>query len=177
MKRFLIAALPFTFLAFTVPVWKIKTDTAEVKFKIKNMGSWVPGTLGGLDGTIHFDPNDLAHSSITGSVDVSTINTENSGRDKHLKNADYFDAPTYPKMSLKSKSIKKGETDYVMDADLTIKSTTKTVSIPFSFTDAGDGKGLFKSEFSIDRVDYGVGEKGTVMGDVVNITLFIPVYK
>src|SRR5215216_5478431 len=125
MKRMLFV-LPLVFLAFTVPAWKIKTDTSEVKFKIKNMGSWVPGTLGGLEGNIHFDANDLSHSTISGSVDVSTINTENSGRDKHLKNADFFDAPTYPKMSLKSKSIKKDGSDYSMEVDLTIKSTTKT---------------------------------------------------
>lgn len=176
MKR-LAFALPFVFLAFTVPTWKIKTETSEVKFKIKNFGSWVSGTIGGLAGTIHFDPNDLANSSISGSVDVTTIDTKNEGRDKHLKNADFFDAPTYPKMSLKSKSIKKNGTDYTLEASLTIKSTTKTVEIPFSFTDAGGGKGLFKAEFTIDRVEYGVGEKGTVMGDNVTIDLFVPVYQ
>src|SRR5687768_5816296 len=100
MKR-LVFLIPFTFLAFTVPTWKIKTETSEVKFKIKNFGNWVNGTIGGLAGTIHFDPNDVANSSISGSVDVNTISTENAGRDKHLKNADFFDAPTYPKMSLK----------------------------------------------------------------------------
>jgi polyisoprenoid-binding protein YceI len=176
MKRLFFAA-PLLFLAFTVPTWKIKTDTSTITFKIKNAGSNVSGTLGGLTGTIHFDPNDLAHSSITGSVDVNTISTENSGRDKHLKNADFFDAPTYPKMTLTSKSIKKEGTDYSMEASLTIKSTTKTVTIPFSFTEADATKGLFKSEFSIDRVEYGVGESGLIMGNTVHISLFVPVFQ
>jgi polyisoprenoid-binding protein YceI len=176
MKR-LALFLPVALLAFTVPTWKIKTDTSEVKFKIKNMGSWVSGSIGGLAGTIHFDPNDLANSSISGSVDVNTISTENSGRDKHLKNADFFDAPTYPKMSLKSKSIKKNGSDYTLEASLTIKATTKTVSIPLSFTDAGGGKGLFKADFEIDRVEYGVGENGAIMGNTVKISLFVPVYQ
>ena len=176
MKKSLFL-IPIVFLAFTVPTWKIKTETSTITFKIKNAGSWVPGSIGGLAGTIKFDPADLANSSITGSVDVSTISTANSGRDKHLKNPDFFDAPTYPKMSLKSKSIKKDGADYLMEASLTIKNTTKTVTIPFSFTLADATKGLFKSEFEIDRVDYGVGENGLVMGNTVKIVLFVPVYQ
>lgn len=174
-KLFLI--VPLTFWAFTAPTWKIKTDTSTVTFKIKNAGSWVSGSLSGLSGTIKFGPDDLASSSITGTVDVSTIDTKNSGRDKHIKNPDFFDAPTYPKMTLKSKSIKKEGSDYSMEASLTIKSTTKTVTIPFSFTAADATKGLFKSEFSIDRVEYGVGESGVIMGNTVKITLFVPVYQ
>jgi polyisoprenoid-binding protein YceI len=176
MKR-LMFALPLAFLAFTVPTWKIKTETSTVTFKIKNAGSWVSGSIGGLTGTIHFSPDDLANSSITGSVDVNTINTENSGRDKHLKNADFFDAPTYPHMTIKSKSIKKSGNDYVMEASLTVKSTTKTISLPFTYTAADATKGLFKAEFEIDRVEYGVGESGVIMGNTVKISLFVPVYQ
>jgi polyisoprenoid-binding protein YceI len=176
MKR-LMFALPLLFLAFTVPTWKIKTETSTVTFKIKNAGSWVSGSIGGLTGAIHFSPDDLANSTITGSVDLNTINTENSGRDKHLKNADFFDAPTYPHMTIKSKSIKKDGSNYIMDASLTIKATTKTISLPFSFTAADATKGLFKAEFEIDRVEYGVGESGLIMGNTVKISLFVPVYQ
>ncbi len=176
MKK-LIYILPLALMAFTVPTWKIKADTATITFKIKNAGSWVSGSLGGLTGTIKFSPDDLTNSSITGSVDVNTISTENSGRDKHLKNADFFDAPTYPKMTIKSKSIKKSGTDYSMEASLTIKATTKTITLPFSFTLADATKGLFKAEFEIDRVDYGVGENGLIMGNTVKIVLFVPVYQ
>ncbi len=176
MKR-LFFLLPITFLAFTVPTWKIKTDTSTVTFKIKSTGSWVSGSISGLTGTIKFSPDDLANSSLSGSVDVNTIDTKNGGRDKHLKNADFFDAPTYSHMTLKSKSIKKEGSDYSMEASLTIKATTKTVTIPFSFTPADATKGLFKAEFSIDRVEYGVGENGPMMGNTVKISLFVPVYQ
>ena len=176
MKR-LIFLLPLALMAFTVPTWKIKTDTSEVKFKIKNAGIWVHGTLSGLDGHIQFDPNDLANSSLNGSVDVNTINTDNSARDKHLKSADYFDAATYPKMTIKSKSIQKSSTGYSMEASLTIKNVTKTITLPFSFAEADASKGLFQTEFTIDRTEYGVGESGVIMGSTVDVTLFVPVYK
>jgi polyisoprenoid-binding protein YceI len=64
-----------------------------------------------------------------------------------------------------------------MEANLTIKAVTKTVTIPFSFVEADATKALFKSEFSIDRVEYGVGESGVVMGNTVKISLFVPVYQ
>lgn len=176
MKK-LIFVLPLAFLAFTVPTWKIKTDTATITFKIKNAGNWVSGSIGGLTGTIKFATTDLANSSITGSVDVNTIDTKNGGRDKHLKNADFFDAPTYPKMTIKSKSIKKDGDNYSMEASLTIKNTTKTISLPFTFTLADATKGLFQASFEIDRVEYGVGESGLIMGNTVKIVLFVPVYQ
>lgn len=176
MKKMMLIPL-VALLSFNVPTWKIKTETSEVKFKIKNFGSWVDGSLSGLEGSIHFDPANPAQSSITGSVDVSTINTGNSGRDKHLKNEDYFDVTVYPRMTLKSKSIKKEGNDYIMEADLTIKATTKHISVPFSFTAADGDKGLFKSEFSIDRTEFSLGGTNSPMGTTVKISLFVPVYK
>lgn len=176
MKRIFLLPV-IALVSFTVPNWKIKTETSEVKFKIKNFGAWVDGTLSGLEGSIHFDPSNPGQSTINGSVDVSTINTGNTGRDKHLKNEDFFDVTKYPRMTLKSKSIKKEGNDYVMDADLTIKATTKHISIPFSFTAADSDKGLFKSEFSIDRTEFSLGGTNSPMGTTVKITLFVPVYK
>lgn len=154
--------------------WKVKEDAAEVKFKIKNFGVWVEGSLGGLKADILFDPASPDKGSIKATVDVNTINTGISSRDSHLRNEDYFDVAKYPTMTIQSAQLEKSGDQYKLNGKMTIKSTTREISFPFVFGEV-DGKGVFRAEFEINRVDYGVGGGGGPMGETVKITLSVPV--
>ena len=44
----------------------------------------------------HFSPANINASAMEASVDVNTINTDNSIRDGHLRAEDYFDVLHYP---------------------------------------------------------------------------------
>jgi polyisoprenoid-binding protein YceI len=63
-----------------------------------------------------------------------------------------------------------------MDADLTIKGVTKPVIIAFSFTPAGNG-GLFMSQFTLNREDFGLGKSGGSVAKEVSVKLEVPVNK
>jgi polyisoprenoid-binding protein YceI len=154
--------------------WKVKDDAVEVKFRIKNFGVWVEGSFGGMIADIAFDAATPQAGTIKASVETGTINTGIESRDKHLKSEDYFDAATYPKITMQSTSIEKKGDQLQFTGKLTIKSTTKTLSFPFAFADL-DGKGIFRAEFEIDRTAYGVGSSGGPMGETVKITLSVPV--
>src|SRR4051812_31567402 len=80
-------------------------DGSEVKFSIKNFGLSVNGNFTGLKGKISFYPADLSASSISASVNASTINTGNESRDRHLKKEEYFDTAKYPLISFVSDRI------------------------------------------------------------------------
>jgi len=51
--------------------------------------------MGGLKGTVTYDPKDPSKDVVNATLDVSTINTNNSTRDEKLK-ADYFDLQKFP---------------------------------------------------------------------------------
>lgn len=159
-------------LMFTSVVFSQNTVThSAVTFKTKNMGIGVDGTIGGLQATVHFTPANLATSTIEASVDVNSINTDNSLRDGHLKSDEFFDPAHYSKILLKSVSIiHKSGNKYVGQFNLTIKNKTKTVEIPFTCTIKGNLK-AFNGSFKINRLDYGLGDSSLTLANEVVISI------
>ncbi|MCR8559331.1 YceI family protein [Mucilaginibacter sp. BJC16-A38] len=171
MKKLL---LPILLIIITASAFTSSNNTvtrSAITFKTRNMGIGVDGTIGGLQADVHFDAADPAASTIEASVDVNTINTDNSSRDEHLKGEDFFDIAHYPKITLKSISIKhKSGDNYTGKFNLTLKGKTKQVDIPFSFTQTATGT-TFKGGFKINRLDYGVGTSSLVLSDEVTVNV------
>ena len=142
---------------------------AKISFELKNLGIKTGGVIGGLQGSITFDPAQLASSKIEATADVNTINTDNDMRDEHLKKPEYFDVQKYPKMSLASVSLKKKNgNSYTGQFNLTIKGVTKAVEIPFTYVVTTTGSS-FKGSFKINRRDFGVGGNSMTMSDDVTV--------
>ena len=183
MKQIVIILLN-TGILFGFTGFKSKTQNTEwivasssVTFKIKNAGFTVDGSLGALKATILFDAAKYYSSSIVATLDSKTINTGNSSRDGHLKKEEYFDIEKYPTISLKASLFSKEPNgSYRGFFKLTIKKTTKDVIIPFTFVEKND-KGLFKGTFTINRLDYGVGESSMILSDNASITIEVNVIK
>jgi polyisoprenoid-binding protein YceI len=171
MKKFILPLL-ITILAgsaFT-PAQNTITRSA-ITFKIKNLGITIGGVIGGLQATAPFNPASLATSSIEASVDVNTINTDNSTRDEHLKSDEFFDVAHYPKILLKSVSLKhKSGNNYTGQFNLTMKGKTKLVEIPFTYTDKGSTI-EFSGSFKLNRLDYGIGSSSMIMSDDVIVSI------
>jgi len=152
------------------PTYKIISNQAKVGFVIKNAGLNVDGTFSGLTGNIEFDTENVSLSKIEATIPVNTLDTGINKRDKDLLKEDYFDINKYPIIRFVSSSVRASGEGYSVTGDFTIKATTKSVVIPFTFTN-----NQFKGDFSIDRRDYGVGGNSWIMGDKVKISFEIPV--
>lgn len=136
----------------------------------------VKGTIKGMQAEINFDASAPEHSSIKASVDITTINTGIGLRDKHLKKTEFFDAAKYPKLSFVSKSVSKTDKGYLAVGSLTMKDVTKEVQLPFTFTANGTG-GVFTGTLSVNRLDYHVGEKTSMVKDEVEVEITAVVTK
>jgi polyisoprenoid-binding protein YceI len=81
---------------------------SNINFSVTHLViSEVDGSFKVYDGKIVSTTADFNNASIEFSVDVNSINTDNSMRDDHLKGDDFFNAATYPKMTFKSTSFTK----------------------------------------------------------------------
>jgi polyisoprenoid-binding protein YceI len=178
MKRIVALIIPLLITATTA--WsqtKITVARSTIKFQIKNLGIKTGGSISGLDANIVFDPNKLDSSLIEASVDVNTINTDNDTRDKHLKSDEFFDAPHYPKITMKSVTIKhKSGNNYIGQFTVTIKNKTKTFDVPFTYTDNGS-TATITGGFKLNRLDFGVGENSLVMSNDVSVSIEVAVNK
>ncbi|TAF64201.1 MAG: YceI family protein [Cytophagales bacterium] len=154
-----------------------KPQKGSVSFTIRNAGFNVDGQLYGMTASVYFDLQNLQSATISASVDVNTLETGITARDKHLKAADYFNVAQYPTIRMKSVSfLHKGGGQYVGTFDLTIKGTTKTVQMPFSFQESGSNA-IFSGSFEINRLDFGVGDKSMVLDDKVKVSISLSVVK
>lgn len=168
-KKTLLIIVCFAFSHSFAQKWTPTTGT--VKFYIKMLGVGVDGSFKGIKANIDFNPENPTASSIFASVDATTIFTDNSLRDTHMKEKpEFFEVAKYPTVSLKSTTIVKNGTSYTGTFNFTIKNITKSIKIPFTFTQT-DSKGTFATTFEINRKDWNFGGNTMGMSDKVKISL------
>lgn len=167
-KTFLLILLSFPLALFA----QCRMKSASVTFIIRNAGIAVEGKLEGLTADIHFDPRHPESSSIFASADAATIQTGIKLRDSHVKGEEYLDAAKYPKITMRSRELKANGTSYTGIFDITIKNTTKSVILPFTYTETSDAE-QFKGSFSLNRRDFGVGKNSFILSDTVIIQVLV----
>jgi polyisoprenoid-binding protein YceI len=149
--------------------WAIDPVHSEVSFVVRHMMvSKVRGRFDKFEGTFTTAENPL-ESSVTASVDLSTINTGQEQRDAHIRSADFFEVEKYPTMTFASTAVKAGEEGFVLEGDLTIKGVTQAVAFNLEVSGFGpDAYGGTRAGFSattvINRMDYGVSFNGPIPG-------------
>lgn len=160
--------------------WVLDPAHSEVTFRVRHMMiSNVRGEFTKFDASI--DGEDFANSTISVNIDVSSLTTNNTDRDAHLKSPDFFEVEKNPEITFVSTSMKKvDENEFKLVGNLTIKGTTKEVTLNTEFggymkDPYGNDKAGFSVEGKISRKDFGLNwnavlEAGGVMvGDEVRI--------
>lgn len=179
IKTLLLLSLFTSFIfGFILPEnteWKIVSSS--LKFKISNAGFTVNGKFGDVSGTIQFDPEKKFNQLIDLSVDAKTIDTGNGTRDGHLKKKDYFNVADYPKISVKSSYFEKQSNGTFKGFfKITLKDVTKEQFIPISFTSEGESA-VLKANFTINRLDYHIGESSMILSDNAQISVELKLKK
>jgi len=165
--------------------FKIDKVHSQVGFGVKHfMVSTVHGRFTDFDGVIHYDPKDVTKSSVNVTVKTASINTDNQGRDDHLRTDDFLNAPQYPEMTFQSTKVEKRGDGYVLHGNLTLRGVTRPVEIPFTLSGPitdhrGNARIGVEGSTTINRHDFGVKftrkmqDGSAVVGDQVKITLNI----
>lgn len=154
--------------------WTVDKSHSNVKFAVTHLVvSEVEGSFKLFDGRMETSKPDYSDAKISFSVDVTSINTDNEMRDKHLKSDDFFNAEQYPAMKFQSTSFTPaGGNKYKLAGNLTIRDVTKPVvfDVTYGGTVVTNGKSKlgFKAKTSINRFDYNLKwSKATEAGGLV----------
>lgn len=171
MKKLFLPIIALAVLvasAFTVlsgPDYKI-ADGYAVKFT----AAGASGIFKSLKGKIVFDEQHLNTSKFDVSIDVSGINTGNGLKNTHARGDKWFNAKKYPNITFTSSEITKSGTGYIAKGELQMHGVKKTISIPFTFS-----KNVFTGNFEVNRNDFGIGEPGGKVDDVIKLEVSVPV--
>ncbi len=177
--RFIYSFLFVSFCSIAIAQRYTPVDNiSSIRFKIKNFGSSVEGSFGGLKGIIDFDVSNLPNSRFDVTINASTIDTGIDMRDNHLRKSDYFDVTDFPRIQFVSTKVISSDkpNEAIITGKLTIKKTTKEISFPFSYSTNSLGLQL-KGEFKIDRRDFRVGGNSFSLSDEVIVMLDVKTAK
>lgn len=181
MKKIVIVLLVLT-SCITVKAqstWKLDKNHARLGFSILHMKvSHVEGNFKDFDINVVSSRDDFTDAVIELTADISSVNTENSMRDKDLRSEKYFDADKYQKLTFKSTSFKKiKDSKYKLKGNITIHGVTKPIALDVDYNGTIDDsyaktkRAGFTIIGKLNRLDFGVGS-GTaemVLGNEVRI--------
>ncbi len=125
------------------------------------MVTTVRGQFTDFEGTAHVDAENPAASSVSLSIRPASISTGSADRDGHLVSADFFDVENHGEITFASTSVERDGTEWTITGDLTIKGTTRSVTIPFEETGTaidpfGNTRVGFEGAVTVNRKEYGV---------------------
>lgn len=141
--------------------WSLDPSHSSVGFSVRHLGlSKVRGRFSSFTGDVVV-AEDPAQSSVSVTIDVTSIDTRDDKRDEHLRTNDFFDAPAFPTMTFTSTSVAGAGSDWQVTGDLTIRGITREVVLDATFEGtAGDPWGATRAAFTatteVDREQFGM---------------------
>jgi len=171
--------------------YEIDPAHSSAQFTVRHM--MITNVRGGfktVKGTVVYDAENPATSTVEATIDVNSIATLDEQRDGHLKSADFLDAEKYPTITFKSTKVEAdGSDEYEVTGDLTIHGVTKQVVLKVEGPTA-EGKDPWgnirigaSASTKIKRSDFGltwnaVLETGGIMvGDELKLELDVQMIK
>lgn len=181
-----LTVLSLALLAGAVQAETYTVDKAhsEVLFSVRHMGvSKVTGRFNEFTGVVNGDPGKPQEASVEFTIKTTSIDTNDAGRDKHLRSADFFDVEKFPEITFKSSKVTaKGQNQYDVTGTLTMHGVAKEVTLPVTLAGPvkdprGNEKVGFEATAKLNRKDYGISWNraldagGVVVSDEVQVTI------
>lgn len=170
--------------------WVVDAMHSELGFKIRHlMISNVSGSFKNFQIEAETEGHDFSTARVKATVDMGSINTNNDGRDAHLRNADFFEVEKHPELTFRSVKVEKidNETFYLY-GDLTMKGITKPVKLQVEHSSVtkdpwGGERAGFTVTGKINRSDWGINFNsvletgGLALGEEIKINSEIELVK
>ena len=115
-------------------VWEIDPSHQSFEFIARHLMAKVRGRFPGVGGVATIAQAPEA-STLEIEIDANSIDTKDETRDAHMRSNDFFGVEDHPTISFRSTGIRpgEGETEWKVDGDLTIKGTTRPVTVDVEF--------------------------------------------
>jgi len=127
-------------IANAADVYKSDQGHTEIIFGWNHAGvSLQHGEFTTSEMILSLDPDSLANSTVTATIDINSISTGVEALDKHLKSADFFEAEKHPTATFTSKSITEtGDNTADVVGDITVHGVTKEITLKAKLTHKGE---------------------------------------
>jgi polyisoprenoid-binding protein YceI len=176
---------PVQVATITARAYAIDKAHSDVTFQVRHLLTKVRGRFSDFAGTVRFDEEQPEHSSVSLTIDATTVDTNNADRDRHLRSDDFFAAETYPTITFTSSHIVRTSRDtYDVTGTLAIRGVAREITLPVTYLGTaqdpwGSSRAAFEAGITINRKDFGLSWNaaletgGVLVGDEVKISMSI----
>ncbi len=164
--------------------WQADVIHSSVMFSIRRLGlSRVRGRFDQFSATLDA-AEDPRQTTVTATIALDSINTNNGDRDAHLRGAHFFSTDKHPAMTFVSTGLSGADEERTMTGDLSLNGITRPVTLEVAFEGLQENLqsgvlmagfsaqgSLRRSEFGIDFGMMPLGADKLALADEVKIEL------
>jgi polyisoprenoid-binding protein YceI len=162
--------------------WAVDQNHSSIGFTIRHLGvSKVRGRFTRFDAEVTIGET-AEDTSVTATIDMSSIDTANADRDAHVLSSDIIDVEHRPTMVFRSNRVGGAGAEWQVDGELTIGSVARPVTLAVEFGGIEEFPGGarhagFEATTEIKRKEFGIdlamppGVSAVALGDIVKIEL------
>jgi polyisoprenoid-binding protein YceI len=155
--------------------WQLDPYHTQVEFSARHLGMMtVRGHFAEVATTADIDPQNPEKSSVEAIIQARSVRTNNEIRDNDVRSDHFLDVEHYPVITFKSTQVETaGEDRYTLTGDLTIKGTTRPVTLEVTrygeFNDPGmmGHRIAYGARTKINRRDFGLTFNAVLDGRLV----------
>jgi len=164
-------------------VYDLDQSHFSIVFSVSHMNmSYTYGMFRQANARVTLDRENPSATQFQMTINAESVDTNNDGRDKHLKGPDFFDVATYPAITFQSTTVVPANVPkrivYQVTGNLTMHGVTRQVTLPIQLLGEGpgpDGKphAGFLTQFELKRSDFGMSKflENNMVGDAIGITV------
>ncbi|HET7931602.1 MAG TPA: YceI family protein [Rhodanobacteraceae bacterium] len=157
LTRIATVALLLISMPALAATWRVDAAHSTLGFSNTYQDVTYNGQFRKFTAQIDYDPADLAYAKFDVTVDITSLDTQNSERDSTALGADFFDTAKFPTAHFVTTAFRKAANGEVLaDGELTLRGVTKPVTLVVKFVPNGDGATLDVST-QLQRLDFGIG--------------------
>lgn len=148
-------------------------QNTKIQFVCAHVGAKPDPRTGGFSKfTGKAEVADKSLKSITLDIDTNSLTTDFDKLTTHLKSPDFFEVRRHPSAKFESTKIENGSAGTQITGNLTLHGVTKEITIPAKVEVTDSGLNL-KSEFTINRLDFGINYDPAKVENQVKLTVAI----
>ncbi len=163
----------------TAGTYQVDPAHTQVRWRVNHLGfSQFDGFFADPTGTLVIDPRRMAATQLRIVIPIDRVVSTSPALDKHLKNADFFDAAKFPTATFVSTRVQATGTRARITGNLTLHGVTRPVVLDARFVGAGNNprgnKALnigFEATTRISRSGFGMTYGVPAVGDAVDLSI------
>jgi polyisoprenoid-binding protein YceI len=169
--------------------WSVDPTHSTIGFSVKHLGiATVRGQFEQFEGTLEIG-DELSSARAHGTVQGASVNTNDAGRDEHLRSADFFGVDANPELRFESTAIRPLDEDtFEIDGELSMNGVTNPVTLTAELQGAetdpwGNERVALEVRGQINRGDWNMtfnqalGSGNLLVGEKVKLELDISAVK